>query len=201
MSELIFGLGMPKTGTVSLALALEILGYRVLHDFKEMEKLSTNLSNGFTYDPLFDKYNAFLDFPHPAKALSSVWAIPETKIIYTLRDDNLEWINSCLVHVLHSRVSGDNNWIEINVRSLLDEKVDLDLRISLLPTERCLKLDVPSGWKPLCDFLNKPIPNVDFPHENGSIEKLEKVLTIYKGKSSVRNQPVSPTSTGNSPRV
>ncbi|KAJ9615128.1 hypothetical protein H2200_001202 [Cladophialophora chaetospira] len=31
---------------------------------------------------------------------------------------------------------------------------------------RLLNFDLKQGWKPLCDFLGKPVPNEPFPHEN-----------------------------------
>jgi hypothetical protein len=29
------------------------------------------------------------------------------------------------------------------------------------------------GWKELCGFLNKEIPNIDFPHENKNLHNKE----------------------------
>ena len=42
MSEKIFGIGYPRTATSSLALALEILGYKVLHDPVELAEAYRN---------------------------------------------------------------------------------------------------------------------------------------------------------------
>jgi hypothetical protein len=38
------------------------------------------------------------------------------------------------------------------------------------PQEQLLVFDVAEGWKPLCEFLDKPIPNVPFPHANDTKE-------------------------------
>lgn len=35
-----------------------------------------------------------------------------------------------------------------------------------IPAERLLIYNLTDGWGPLCEFLNKPIPNQDFPHED-----------------------------------
>jgi len=35
-----------------------------------------------------------------------------------------------------------------------------------VPPERLLVFDVRDGWKPLCDFLEVPIPDRPFPHIN-----------------------------------
>jgi hypothetical protein len=36
----------------------------------------------------------------------------------------------------------------------------------IVPRERLLDYQLGSGWKPLCEFLGKPIPNKEFPHLN-----------------------------------
>ena len=40
----------------------------------------------------------------------------------------------------------------------------------LIPKERLLEYKLGSGWEPLCDFLNKPVPDKDFPRVNESKE-------------------------------
>lgn len=35
-----------------------------------------------------------------------------------------------------------------------------------IPADRLLIYNLTDGWGPLCEFLNKPIPNQDFPHED-----------------------------------
>eukprot|EP00951_Prasinocladus_malaysianus_P048631 scaffold660670_cov43-Prasinocladus_malaysianus.AAC.1 len=36
-----------------------------------------------------------------------------------------------------------------------------------VPAEKLLEYDVSMGWEPLCKFLNKPVPDVPFPREDG----------------------------------
>ena len=35
-----------------------------------------------------------------------------------------------------------------------------------VPSDRLLVFEAKQGWKPLCDFLNLPIPDEPFPHVN-----------------------------------
>ncbi|KAF2161926.1 hypothetical protein M409DRAFT_69449 [Zasmidium cellare ATCC 36951] len=35
-----------------------------------------------------------------------------------------------------------------------------------VPKERMLEFELGQGWEPLCKFLDKPVPNVPFPHRN-----------------------------------
>ena len=37
---------------------------------------------------------------------------------------------------------------------------------SIVPKNRLLIWNIKDGWKPLCDFLDKPIPSEKFPHLN-----------------------------------
>jgi hypothetical protein len=39
----------------------------------------------------------------------------------------------------------------------------------LVPKDRLLEWYVEDGWDPLCKFLGKPIPNIDFPHANAAL--------------------------------
>lgn len=38
----------------------------------------------------------------------------------------------------------------------------------LVPKERLLEWSIDDGWKPLCKFLGKPVPEVEFPHTNAA---------------------------------
>jgi hypothetical protein len=38
----------------------------------------------------------------------------------------------------------------------------------LVPSERKLVYQLGQGWEPLCEFLDKPVPEVDFPQINES---------------------------------
>jgi len=42
--------------------------------------------------------------------------------------------------------------------------------IRSITPERLLIFEAREGWAPLCQFLGKPIPDVDFPHVNSSEE-------------------------------
>ena len=38
--------------------------------------------------------------------------------------------------------------------------------IDYVPKDRLLVYEVKDGWKPICDFLDKPIPEIPFPYKN-----------------------------------
>ena len=43
-----------------------------------------------------------------------------------------------------------------------------------VPSDRLLVFEVKQGWKPLCDFLELPIPNEKFPNVNDSASMIRK---------------------------
>lgn len=36
----------------------------------------------------------------------------------------------------------------------------------LVPREKLLEWSPEDGWEPLCRFLDKPVPDIEFPHAN-----------------------------------
>ena len=48
----------------------------------------------------------------------------------------------------------------------------------MIPASQLLEYDVRDGWKPLCDFLDVPVPNEPFPRENDS----EATRDLYMGQ-------------------
>lgn len=48
----------------------------------------------------------------------------------------------------------------------------------IAPPERYLEFKFEDGWKPLCDFLQKPIPDVPLPHVNEAAALKEKINAI-----------------------
>ena len=149
----IINIGLPRTGTYSLTLALRILGYKTIHcpnkiNFIEEYDAATEVR--FNYNELNEFY-------------------PESLFVYTARDFN-SWIRSCKRHKKYY-VSGWNpfweqeeNWEEI--------KKNKDKEIELLNTQTNKLLIVNicngDGWSKLCDFLKKPAPRVEFPNVNKS---------------------------------
>ena len=52
-----------------------------------------------------------------------------------------------------------------------NEEVQADV-----PAERLLVWSVDEGWEPLCEFLEVPVPDVEFPHINDRAEFLNRII-------------------------
>ena len=55
--------------------------------------------------------------------------------------------------------------------------------------ENLLEYELGSGWKPLCDFLDKEVPDIPFPHlnESQSLKKMFDQMGIKSMKTSLKN--------------
>ncbi|KAI7858710.1 hypothetical protein BDC45DRAFT_531266 [Circinella umbellata] len=53
------------------------------------------------------------------------------------------------------------------------------LGLFIVPKEKLLVLGLGEGWGPLCQFLNKPIPDIEYPHVNTTADMLERIENKY----------------------
>lgn len=64
----------------------------------------------------------------------------------------------------------------------------------LVPPERLLEWSVQDGWEPLCNFLDKPVPDEPFPHVNTRSEgwkKREEEWNKTIVSKSIRNMAIT----------
>lgn len=54
------------------------------------------------------------------------------------------------------------------------------------PKEKLLQINFKDGWKPLCDFLELPVPVEDFPHKNKNAEVTEE---LFRSHPVCKNMP------------
>ncbi|MBV1916193.1 MAG: hypothetical protein KUG72_12455, partial [Pseudomonadales bacterium] len=52
-----------------------------------------------------------------------------------------------------------------------------------IPADRLLTFNVAEGWAPLCEFLNVPVPDSDFPRVNST----EEFQQIFAKKAQPKN--------------
>jgi len=161
---MVFCIGFPKTGTSSLDKALAILGYRNIHwpraHYKPkcgwIEYIRKSPYDSFSDDPI-------CDFPL-IKEIDK--AFPGSKFINTPREPD-------------SIVRSWENYFKNapwNIENEEDKKVlinrykkysDNVLKYFENRPQDFLNLDIigGEGWEKLCEFLDKPIPDVPFPRK------------------------------------
>ena len=107
---------------------------------------------------------------------------PNSKFILTIRDLK-SWLNSREKHVLHNQKNsgGDygGNWLKIDKDGWIGEWEGHTKEVIEYFKNRPKDLLIMNicngdGWEKSCPFLELPIPNISFTHENKSSEDIFK---------------------------
>ncbi len=193
-SARIFGIGLSRTGTMSLAQALGLLGYRSHHfpqDEVTREQILAYLSSGADRLRLsvLERLDALTDTPVCASYEGLDAAYPGSKFILTLRDKQ-SWLESCRAYwassvdaylaarpndplpayliPIHAKIYGTATFDrERFSRAYDDYHARVRRHFSDRPAD-LLELNVVAGegWDALCGFLGLPRPRAEFPSEN-----------------------------------
>ena len=192
----VFGIGLSRTGTTSLSVALETLGYRVAH-FTCDPDTQAEISN---YPPaateirlsVLKTYDAITDTPVCLVYKALDRSHPECKFILTVREKQ-PWLRSCdrywkggllrdmetapdrsyidFSNFVNSRIYGSEHFDCQLFSRAYDKYVDDVIGYFTCRNRALLVLDIcgGEGWQHLCDFLNTQVPEIPFPSENGGI--------------------------------
>lgn len=175
----IFGIGLSKTGTTSLAHALELLGYKTrdypgLVHYVPGDLTSIDAS-------LLDAHDALTDTPIPSFYRELDARYPDAKFILTIRDAE-GWLKSCKKQFTQKLADKQNDahnqlFMDMYGCTVFDEQKFRAGYDKFVNGARDYFKDRPSkllimnvtggdGWERLCPFLNKPIPDFPFPKAN-----------------------------------
>merc|ERR1712238_349353 len=149
----IVGLGLGRTGTTSVAMALEYLGYTVVHDDEQPE--ITDLYGAQEEEIIdMDEFHDILGL----RGYNATFKTAEYKEETTggKPDDYLdkETLRANYVKYNKKVQNAFANYVKYN------KKVQ-----NAFPSNRLLTFNVKQGWGPLCEFLGHPVPEgIPFPH-------------------------------------
>lgn len=185
MINKIFGLGLSKTGTKSLARALTILGYRTAHfaeHFQDARGVETWFRGDFGPDDLAN-YDAAADLPIPTFFAQLDQRYPGSKFILTVRDLDL-WLGSVRGHYQRYPLDDDRlgqyrSLVRVAMYSMTEFSEphfrwvwqahcrNVETWFADRPGD-LLILDIcgGEGWDKLCPFLGKSAPEQPFPWAN-----------------------------------
>lgn len=177
----VFGIGFHKTGTTSLARALEMLGYKVTGPNGARNPNIAVEVNSLIYD-LAEKYDAFQDNPWPLFYKELDKKYPGSKFILTLRPTD-KWINSLTRH-FGTKVTPMREWIygagfgcpvgneQRYIGRYEQHNKEVIEYFKNRPNDLLIfNLTEGDGWMKLCPFLNEPLQDSPFPQENLAIER------------------------------
>lgn len=192
----VIGAGLGRTGTHSLAAALEILG---LGPCYHMQTFSARPQDHAAWQaalrgeivdwqPVFANFQASVEWPAVSFLPQVLEAFPQARVVLTLRDPQ-EWYASAAATIFRgleiSRYNPDPGRREQAglARQIVLERFFAGLHWdraaaitrfqrhnaevrARVPAARLLAYRIHEGWEPLCTFLGLPQPQVAFPRLN-----------------------------------
>jgi len=205
----IIGAGLGRTGTTSLKLALETLGFAPCHHMLELifnpESVApwvrAATGEAMDWDEVLAGYRATTDWPacHFYKELAARY--PRAQVILTVRDAR-RWYESTQATIFSDEVlkSDEDRPMSEFLRTALVpffggdlhdrermvaayERHNAEVRRTVA-AERLLVYELAEGWEPLCRFLGVPIPDQPFPRSNSTEDFLRMVRADEAGTST-----------------
>lgn len=192
----VIGVGFGRTGTASLKLALEQLGFGPCHHMLELFQRPGEAARwqarargeAVSWDELLGGFRSAVDWPSVHFWRELVRDFPAAKIILTVRDPDAWYdsISNTIFKALEQplpqhddaargqRVMAKDIIVERAFDNRLQDKAHVLARYAShnaevqrsVPAERLLTYDVGQGWAPLCRFLGVPVPATPFPAAN-----------------------------------
>lgn len=184
----LFGVGMHKTGTTSLASALNILGYQTLHwntprqartIYEDMMSVGKSVT--------IERQDAACDLPVAILFRELDAAYPNSKFILTIRDEvdwllsvknhwsqsrnpwRSDWDQDCFSHRLHTILYGRKSFhLDTMLERYRRHNAEVLAYFRDRPTD-LLVMDTQGSWEALCRFLDTPVPDVQYPRLNKTI--------------------------------
>ncbi|MFC3174513.1 sulfotransferase family protein [Novosphingobium bradum] len=195
MALKVIGAGLGRTGTLSLKLALEHLGFGPCYHMTEimgharqrMPQWLEVVAGRPDWDAVFEGFHATVDYPTCTYWRELAAHYPEARIILSDRDAE-SWYASVRETIFAPRnIAGFLNspvrefMLGAVVGPFVDRLDDRDFMIDWfnrwrdeviagLPPERLLVHRAADGWEPLCRFLGVPVPDEPYPRVNSKAD-------------------------------
>ena len=211
MTMKVIGAGLGRTGTLSLKLALEHLGFGPCYHMLEiMSAPETRLPQWIQvvrgnpdWDAIFDGFQSSVDYPTCAYWREQAEHWPDAKVVLSTRDAEgwFDSVNRTIMSpesVAGMKTSPLAEFMEgaiynsfgdrINDRAFMTDyfrKWEATV-IAECPPERLLVHRSADGWEPLCAFLGVPVPDEPYPRVNTTDD-----MTSFRAN---RDEPDDPRS-------
>jgi len=172
----IFNIAHNKAGTTSLNEALNLLGFKSIHYKIENKRISDIIDSNISLSlPLLngvENYIGYSDFGGYNYYKNLDIQYPKSKFILTTRSME-EWLYSREKHVRRNlkKKQYKYDFNKINKEKWKANRIERENEIRDYFKNResdLLIIDIPKGdgWSKLCQFLNKDIPEIEFPKKN-----------------------------------
>lgn len=199
----VIGIGVGRTGTYSLKLAINQLGMgpchhmeEVLHNMPVQVPLWSAALNGAPdWRAIYSGYESAVDWPTAGFFRELLEAFPNARFVLTLRNPE-SWADS-FGGTIYKLLAGKDqappemrDWLEmaggVIAKTGFPSGLDRDALIksfiahneaarAVIPDKQLLVFEVKEGWGPLCGFLDAPAPDEPFPRTNDRLEFWDRV--------------------------
>jgi len=199
----VIGAGVGRTGTHSLKLAINRLGFGPCHHMEEVlqnmaEQVpawASALRGEPNWEEAFKGYCSAVDWPTAGFFRELNQAYPQAKFVLTHRSPE-SWAAS-FSETIQKLISDKSqfppemhDWLDMASGVVVKTGFSLQLdREGLaqafirhneavketIPADRLLVYEVKQGWEPLCAFLGVPVPDEPFPRSNDRAEFWDRV--------------------------
>lgn len=208
MTLKVIGAGFGRTGTLSLKLALEQLGFGPCHHMVEVFKNPPSIAwweaaadGKPDWAKIFDGFVSTVDWPSATFWRELAAAYPEAKMILTVRDPQA-WFKSTQATIFKHMAERDpedpfTRMVLKVVGDLFDRRMDDRERLiavyeahnaevrATIPPERLLVYEVAQGWGPLCAHLGVPVPDAPMPKVNSREDFGREIGARTQGAATV----------------
>ena len=203
MTLKVIGAGFGRTGTASLKLALEKLGFgpcyhmsEVLANAGHIDLWNAVAAGRPDWDEIFKNYNSTTDFPASIYWRELTEYFPDAKIILSLRDAE-RWFESVQQTIMSPKMRAlldGTPWggmYNATIGAFFDHKLsdhDTLIRVfnehsaavkSAFGPDRLLVFEAKDGWAPICKFLGVPVPDEAYPRVN-SKEEMQGLMDMLE---------------------
>ncbi len=203
MSMKVIGLGVGRTGTYSLKLAINQLGFGPCHHMEEVlhnmpvhvPLWSAAEAGAADWQRIYAGYESAVDWPTACFYRELVREYPSAKFVLTHRDPD-KWAHS-FGSTIYTLLAGRDQappemreWLEmvskVIAKTGFPPGLDRDALAqkftahneavkACVPADQLLIFEVKDGWEPLCAFLDVPVPDSEFPRTNHQEEFWDRV--------------------------
>jgi hypothetical protein len=198
MAIRVIGAGFGRTGTLSLKLALEKLGFDRCYHMLEVQQnpshaglwSQAHAGESIDWDALFEGYQASVDWPSCNLWREQLEHFPAAKVLLSLRDSE-RWYDSVMNTIYKTTAAGfeshdaqhraraqwaaDLIWNRVFDGRMEDREHVIGVYerhnqdvIDSVAADRLLVFQASEGWEPLCKFLEVDRPDEDYPRVNTS---------------------------------
>ncbi|GAA3599675.1 sulfotransferase family protein [Nonomuraea rosea] len=199
----VVGASFGRTGTSSVRLALETLGFGPCHYMKELftdpahaeEWLRVVDGGRPDWERLLGDFTSTIAWPAAFFWRELAAAYPEAKVLLIVRDPD-SWYASMSRTLYRTRPVGTGTEPSLGVRDRVIERIvwqgtfsgrfadrehaigvyraQLDEVRDAVPSGRLIEFTPSSGWKPLCAALGADVPDAPFPVANTTDEYVRR---------------------------